>query len=75
MAKVRQLFNAATIQTAKRRRICHRSRKNHEVLAGDKCLVLKDANGGSKNYCVVCATAIFDRAQDDLDELRRKLLA
>jgi len=75
MAKVRQLFNAASIETAKRKRICHHNRRKHQVLAGEKCLVLKDAaSGGSKNYCVECGTAILDRAQDDLDGLRRKFL-
>ena len=76
MAKVRQLFNAANIETAKRKRICHHNRRKHQVLAGEKCLVLRDAtSGGSKNYCVECATAILDRAQDDLNDLRAKVLS
>lgn len=76
MPRVRQLLNAAAVETAKRRRICHHSRKQHAVLAGDKCLVLTDpTSGGSKNYCLACATAILDRAQEDLDDLRAELVA
>ena len=76
MAKVRQLLNAATVETAKGRRICHHNRKRHEVLVGERCLVLKDpTSGGSKNYCVECGTAILDRCQEDLDDLRDELLA
>jgi hypothetical protein len=76
MAKVRQLFNTATIKVAKRRRICHRNRRKHSITAGQPCLVLKDpASGISRNYCVECATAILDRAQTDLDALREELVA
>lgn len=32
-------------------------------------------SGGSKNYCVACATAILDRAQEDLDDLGAELVA
>ena len=69
-------MSAATVEIAKRQRICHHNRRKHEVLAGDRCLVLKDAaSGGSKNYCMECATAILDRAQEDLDDLRHELRA
>jgi hypothetical protein len=75
MAKVRQLLNTATIEVAKRRRICHRNRRKHSVAPGEPCLVLKDpSSGNSKNYCVECATAILDRAQTDLNALCADLL-
>lgn len=74
MAKVRQLFNVAAIETAKRRRICHHNRKNHSIAAGERCLALKDpASGATKNYCVECAAQIFERAEADLAALRAKL--
>jgi hypothetical protein len=75
MAKVRQLFNNVSVETAKKKRICHHNRRKHEVLGGERCLVIKDPSGGKKNYCVECATGILDRAQDDLDDLRGTLLS
>lgn len=75
MAKVRQLFNPVSVETAKKKRICHHNRKNHEILKEEKCLVIKDANGGKRNYCVHCAAAILDRADADLDGLRADLFA
>jgi hypothetical protein len=74
MAKVRQLFNAVSVEVAQRRRICHHNRRKHSIAAGDRCLVVKDpATGGGKNYCHGCAIDILDRAQADLDELRHQL--
>jgi hypothetical protein len=75
MAKVRQLFNAVSVDTAKRKRICHHNRAKHHVAAGERCLVIRDpTNNATKNYCVPCGTAILDRAQEDLDGLRLELL-
>jgi hypothetical protein len=75
MAKVRELLIAASIDTAKRKRICHRNRRGHSISAGERCLVIKNVGGagGSKNYCAECAAAILDRAQGDLDALRHGL--
>lgn len=74
MAKVRQLLNAASVETAKRKRICYRKRGNHEIGAGENCLVVKEPNtNGSKNYCRDHASEILDRAQDDLSKLREQL--
>ena len=76
MAKTRQLFNTAAIDTAKRRRICHHNRKKHSIAAGERCLVLKDpASGAGKNYCSECAERILDRAELDLAALRNELTA
>jgi hypothetical protein len=74
MAKTRQLFNMATIETAKRRRICHHNPKKHSIAAGERCLVLKNpSSGAGKNYCPECAKQIFDRAELDLAGLREQL--
>jgi hypothetical protein len=74
MAKTRQLLSAATIETAKRQRICHHNRKKHSIAAETKCLVVKDsASGGSKNYCPVCAEEIFTKVDGDLAALRAEL--
>jgi hypothetical protein len=74
MAKVRQLLIAASVETAKRKRICYRKRKNHGVAAGDKCLVVNEGSGnGSSNYCREHAAEILDRAEGDLSALRQEL--
>lgn len=75
MARTRQLFNTVTVETAKRKRICHHNRAKHQVVAGERCLVIRDpTSNASKNYCVSCATAILDRAEQDLAGLRAELL-
>jgi hypothetical protein len=75
MPKVRQLLKSASVETAARRRICHHNRRKHEIAAGERCLVLRDAtSNGSKNYCTTCASAVLDRVQMDLDLLRDELL-
>jgi hypothetical protein len=73
VAKVRQLFNRIDVETAKRVRICHHNRRKHSIAKGDRCLVINEADGSKKNYCVECATDILDRADEDLVELRDEL--
>lgn len=74
MAKTRQLLNGASVEMAKRRRICHHNRNKHSIAANTKCLVVKDpASGGSKNYCAQCAADILARAETDLVALRVEL--
>lgn len=74
MAQVRRVLGAVLVETASRRRICHRARTKHAIAQGEVCLVIKDsASGGSKNYCRSCAQAILDQAADDLRELRDSL--
>lgn len=76
MAKIRQLLNGTSVETAKRRRICHHNRNKHSIAADTKCLVVKDpASGGSKNYCPQCAADILAQAQTDLAALRNELLS
>lgn len=72
MAKVRRVLGACSIETARRRRLCHRNRRKHSIPMGTSCLVIKDpVSGGSKNYCPECAMEILDMAADDLEELRQ----
>lgn len=74
MAKIRQLLNGASVEIAKRQRICHHNRNKHSIAANTKCLVVKDpASGGSKNYCPQCAADILARAETDLAALRAEL--
>ena len=74
MPKVRRVLGACMVEIAQRRRICSRDRKNHPILKGTLCLVIKDPGGGApKNYCPTCALAILDQAADDLQALRASL--
>jgi hypothetical protein len=74
MPQVRRVLGACTVEVAQRRRICYRDRKNHSILKGTACLVIKDAaSAGTKSYCPQCALAILDQAADDLQALRARL--
>jgi hypothetical protein len=71
MPQIRRVLGTCTIETALRRRVCHRDRKHHSIARDSRCLVVKDlVSGGSKNYCAECALAILDQAADDLNKLR-----
>lgn len=74
MPQVRRILVGLSIETAMRRRLCHRERKAHSIPRGGVCLVIKDAaSSSSKNYCPTCALAILDVAADDLQRLRDSL--
>ena len=74
MPQVRKILGACSVETAKKRRICHRDRKGHSIERDTACLVIKDpVSGGSKNYCPEHALAILDQAADDLRALREAL--
>lgn len=74
MPQVRRVLSGCTVETAQRRRVCHRDRKHHSINQGTLCLVIKDpASGGSKNYCPECALAILDQAANDVQTLRDAL--
>jgi hypothetical protein len=75
MPKIRQLLSTASIEVAKRQRICYHDRRKHSIPAGGRALVVRDpASGGSKNYCPVCAEQIFKQAETDLADLRAELV-
>lgn len=73
MPAVRRVLVALTVEVAKRPRICHRNRLGHSVAKGSPCLVVRNTEGGSKNYCPLCALEILDQASRDLEDLRRRL--
>jgi hypothetical protein len=74
MPKVRRVIGACMVEIAQRRRLCARDRKNHAIVKGTVCLVIKDPGGSTpKNYCPACALAILDQAADDLQALRAGL--
>ena len=73
MAKTRQVLKAVSVEQASRKRKCHHSGGKHRIAGGDRCLVVKEPDGGRKNYCVDCGNAILEVAEDDLDTLRECL--
>jgi len=74
MAKVRQVLKHVSVETALRKRICHRDRRGHEIAKGTQCLVIKDeSSSSSRNYCPGCAEPILDKAQEHLDQLKARL--
>lgn len=68
MPKVRDILVHVSVETAERRRKCHRNRK-HSIQQGDGCLVIKGGAFNSKrNYCQQCAAEILGRARKRLAE-------
>ena len=74
MAKVRDILKHASIDTAGARRKCYRKPKEHSILKGELCLVLRDDDGrGKKNYCTSCAKEILLMASTKLRDLEEGL--
>lgn len=74
MPKVRDVLTHVAVETAKRKRICHREKKEgYSIEGGTRCLVIKDATGGAKNYCPDHAKEILDAAETRLSSLRAEL--
>lgn len=73
MPKVREVLGHVSVETAERRRVCHRNRE-HTIAKDEACLVIREpASSGSKNYCRVCAGPILAQAAQDLADLRAAL--
>jgi hypothetical protein len=74
MAKVRRVLGHVLIEVAGAKRKCHHKPRDHAIIKGEVCLVVREASmGGHKNYCQVCALEILDLAGDDLQSLRHSL--
>lgn len=73
MPKIRNLLNHAAIETAIRKRICHRERNEHSIPPGQHCLVVKDAAGGKKNYCPEHGSQILENTRAMLNQLQAEL--
>lgn len=66
MRAPRDILKHVQVETAARKRKCHRNKK-HFVSKGEPCLVIKEgAFAGSKNYCVECAMEIINAANSKL---------
>lgn len=73
MAVIKSLLIRLEVETAAKKRICHRNRKTHSVIAGETCLVTIDDMGGKKNYCKICYAEMLNKAQNDLDGIKTRL--
>jgi len=71
MAKVKDIPVHVVVETAERKRKCHRTKK-HCVTAGHVCLVVRDGLY-SRNYCVECATADTSRRASEVSQLVQQL--
>lgn len=73
MAAVRDIIAHVEVQIASARRICHRSRNDHSIAENEKCLTIRDKDGGRKNYCLPCAAEILEKAKLKLQTLEREI--
>lgn len=75
MPKITAILGHVTIETAKRSRICERHRKTDpkHIKSGELCLVVHDANGSGRNYCLSSAADILQKAEEDLVRLRQEI--
>ena len=71
MAKVKDVLIHVIVETAARKRKCHRSKK-HSVSAGSACMVVKDGLY-KRNYCGECAGEILSLARARLASIRQQL--
>jgi len=71
MARIRDILTHVSVETAIRRRKCHRS-SAHSVRAGGQFLSIRETQTlGSKNYCARYARDILQVAEGRLADLRR----
>lgn len=73
MAAVRDIITHVSIETASGKRICHRNRQGHEITKGQKCLAIREQNGGRKNYCLPCALEIVTKAKARLQVMEQEI--
>lgn len=74
MAQIRDILIHLSVETAIRKRKCHRSRGKHGIPRGETFLSVREAGGlGSKNYCKACAKLILDAAGIKLASIAQDL--
>lgn len=75
--RVKQLLHTAefrVVSTRGRMPLCSGDRWQHLFSRGDSLLRIKDGLN-EKNYCLVCARAILEKGQQDLEKLLIELEA
>lgn len=74
MPKIRDMLVHVQVETAERRRKCHRNPKKHSIAKGEDCLVISDGPyNASKNYCKICAAEILSHAEKKINEIVKRL--
>ncbi len=75
MAKIRDILVHVQVDKALSKRICHRNRREHQILKGETCLVVREHGGlGRRNYCRECASPILEAARRRLGGIEAELL-
>ena len=74
MPKIRDILGHVCVETAKRRRKCHRNKQEHSIHQDERCLVVQTSQPKSnRNYCQRCAKDILDRAGKRLAKMQGDL--
>lgn len=76
MPQVKAVLGHVSVETAQRKRVCHRHRSGnaaHGIVRGETCLVVHGPDGADRNYCTTAAAEILTRAENDLAALRAGL--
>lgn len=74
MPQIKAVLGNVRVETAKRKRGCSRhktGKHQHDIVKGETCLVVSDADGSNHNYCLGSAKDILARAEADLQALRK----
>jgi hypothetical protein len=69
VAAVKNILKHVSAEVALRKRKCYR-KQTHQILKGDKCLVVRDGPQSQTTYCTICASEILARADTSLNDLR-----
>ena len=70
--RIRDLLVGVEVRTAGRRRKCGRN-KEHQILMGESCLVVKRQGRGEKAYCQACAVEVLDHVDSRTADIREAL--
>lgn len=73
MPQLKNVLKHVTIETASRRRRCHRN-EAHAIQKGQPCLVVREGEYNSgRNYCPECAAPMLNLAEEAIEHLRQGL--
>jgi hypothetical protein len=68
MATVKNVLKHLSTEVAGRKRKCYHTKK-HEILKGEKCLVVRDGPQSHTTYCGACAAEILAKASQSISDL------